>query len=62
MWPRTLCGFPTMVSQKDEVLLEPKQVIGLPKPILNAHSAHATMTTAKPMKVSIMLLTDQRSA
>ena len=48
------------MSKNDEVLLDPNRWIGLPKPILNAHSTHATSTTPKVMKVSIMLLTDQR--
>src|SRR3954447_21152534 len=34
--------------------------IGVPKPILNAHSTHATSTSQKATKVSIMLFTDQR--
>ena len=53
--PRTLPGLPQNVS-KNPVPLP----IGVPKPILNAHRHHATSTSAKATKVSIMLFTDQR--
>ena len=46
--------------EKNDPEPAPNRWIGLPKPILKAHSTQATSTTAKAMKVSIMLLTDQR--
>src|SRR5712671_360283 len=51
----TVPDFPQKVSKKP--LPCP---IGLPKPILNAHSTHATKTSENATNVSIMLLTDQR--
>src|ERR1700759_3272715 len=53
--PRTVPDFPHMGSKKPFPL-----PIGLPKPILNAHSTHATSTSENAANVSIMLLTDQR--
>src|ERR1700712_2956536 len=53
--PRTVPAFPHIVSKKPLPL-----PIGVPKPILNAHSTHATNTSENATNVSIMLLTDQR--
>jgi len=55
---RTLCGLPTRFEKNDPEPA-PNRWIGLPKPILKAQRTQATSTTAKVMKVSIMLFTDQ---
>src|SRR3977135_68086 len=54
-FPRTLPDLPPNADKKPEPCR-----VGVPKPILKAHRHHATKTSAKATKVSIMLFTDQR--
>src|SRR5438309_3799456 len=59
--PRTLAGLPRAVPRKPFApkIPEPLCAMDSPKPILKAHSTHATSTRQKATNVSIMLLTDQ---
>src|ERR1700761_8457286 len=60
-WPSSAPAESTVPDLPQKVSKNPlPPPIGLPKPILNAHSTHATNTSENATNVSIMLLTDQR--
>src|ERR1700744_4501353 len=61
-WPSSAPAERTVPALPQKLSKNPWPLpIGLPKPILKAHSTHATNTSENATNGSIMLLTDQRS-